>query len=164
MAARAPVCVGLRLVGNVTALGGGTVRDVRLGHYPLAWISHPDYVLITIGAASIAAACARWLRNWQRLFVTVDAIGCDVAAAQAASPAIVVLASAIIGVCCGMLCDVLCNQMPLVFCVRSCTRASPSAGVVYVALQACRVAPEPVSLVLLVSGFAMRMLAARFRL
>ncbi|WP_166678997.1 TRIC cation channel family protein [Paraburkholderia sp. BL6665CI2N2] len=92
----------MRLVGTVTALGGGTMRDVRLGHYPLAWISHTDYVLITIGAASIAAACARWLRNWQRLFVTVDAIdaiGCDVAAALDASPAIVVLAGAIAGVC-----------------------------------------------------------------
>ncbi|PRY05212.1 trimeric intracellular cation channel family protein [Paraburkholderia sp. BL25I1N1] len=104
----------MRLVGTVTALGGGTVRDVRLGHYPLAWISHPDYVLITIGAASIAAACARWLRNWQRLFVTVGAIGCDVAAALDASPAIVVPADATAGVHCGMLRDVLCNQMPLV--------------------------------------------------
>lgn len=26
---------GLCLVGTVTALGGGTVRDVLLGHYPL---------------------------------------------------------------------------------------------------------------------------------
>ncbi|MEA3129881.1 MAG: hypothetical protein QOF46_1676 [Paraburkholderia sp.] len=54
---------GLCLVGTVTALGGGTVRDLLLGHYPLARISHPDYVLITIGAASIAAASAKWLRN-----------------------------------------------------------------------------------------------------
>ncbi len=113
---------GLCLVGTVTALGGGTVRDVLLGHYPLAWISHPDYVLITIGAASVAAASAKWLRNWQRLFVTVDAIGliaftvigCDVAATLDVSPAIVVLAGAITGVCGGMLRDVLCNQMPLV--------------------------------------------------
>lgn len=50
---------GLCLVGTVIALGGGTVRDVLLGHSPLAWISHPDYVLITIGAASVAAAGAK---------------------------------------------------------------------------------------------------------
>ena len=31
------------LVGAVTALGGGTVRDVLLGHYPLGWIAHPEY-------------------------------------------------------------------------------------------------------------------------
>jgi uncharacterized membrane protein YeiH len=58
---------GLCLVDTVTALGGGTVRDVLPGHYPLAWVSHPDYVLITIGAAAVAAAgtgvCGGMLRN-----------------------------------------------------------------------------------------------------
>lgn len=62
------------------------------------------------------------MRNWQWLFVTVDAtgliafaaIGCDVAATLNVSPAIVVLAGAITGVCGGMLRDLLCNQMPLV--------------------------------------------------
>jgi cell division protein FtsI (penicillin-binding protein 3) len=86
--------VGLCLVGAVTALGAGTLRDVLLGHEPLAWISHPDYVLITIAAASVAAACAKWLRHWQGLFVTVDAIGliaftvigCDVPATTDVSP------------------------------------------------------------------------------
>jgi uncharacterized membrane protein YeiH len=49
---------GLCLVGSVTALCGGTVRDVLPGHYLFAWISHQDYVLFTIGAASVAAAGA----------------------------------------------------------------------------------------------------------
>ena len=31
---------GLCLVGAVTALGGGTVRDVLLGHYHLSLILH----------------------------------------------------------------------------------------------------------------------------
>src|SRR5258707_14707042 len=66
---------GLCLVGTVTALGGGTVRDVLLGHYPLAWISHPDYVLITIGAAAVSPAHPKKLRNWQRPFGTVHPTG-----------------------------------------------------------------------------------------
>ncbi|NPT55904.1 TRIC cation channel family protein [Paraburkholderia elongata] len=64
------------LVGTVTALGGCTVRDVLPGHYPLASISHPDYVLITIEAASIAAASAKWLRHWQlKVFTAADSGG-----------------------------------------------------------------------------------------
>lgn len=66
---------GLCLIGTVTALGGGTVRDVLLGHYPLAWTSHPYYVLITITTAAGAAAGARWLRHLQSPFVSVDALG-----------------------------------------------------------------------------------------
>ncbi len=161
---------GLCLVGTVTALGGGTVRDVLLGHYPLAWISHPDYVFITIEAAAVAAAGAKWLRNWQRLFVTVDAlgliaftvIGCDVAAALNVSPAIVVLAGAITGVCGGMLRDLLCNQMPLVLCKELYASIALGAGALYVALQAWGIAAGPASVVVLVVGFAVRMLAVRF--
>ncbi len=162
---------GLCLVGTVTALGGGTVRDVLLGHYPLAWIAHPDYVLITIGAASVAAACARPLRHLQGLFVTVDAIGliaftiigCDIASALQISPLIVVLAGAITGVCGGMLRDLLCNEMPLVLREDLYASIALAAGALYLALQWVGVGRGAASLVVLVAGFIVRMLAVRFR-
>ena len=46
---------GLCVVGTVTALGGGTVRDVLLGHYPLGWVANPAYLAFTVGAAVLAA-------------------------------------------------------------------------------------------------------------
>jgi uncharacterized membrane protein YeiH len=33
--------VGVCLLGCITALGGGTIRDVVLGHYPLPWVQNP---------------------------------------------------------------------------------------------------------------------------
>jgi uncharacterized membrane protein YeiH len=33
--------VGVCLLGCITALGGGTIRDVLLGHYPLLWVETP---------------------------------------------------------------------------------------------------------------------------
>jgi uncharacterized membrane protein YeiH len=52
------------------------VHDLPPGHDPLAWTSHPDYVLITIGAASIAAASAKWLRHRQlKIFTAADSSG-----------------------------------------------------------------------------------------
>jgi len=56
---------GLCPVGPVTAVSGGTVRDMLSGHSRLAWISHPDYVLITITTAAGATAGRKWLRNLQ---------------------------------------------------------------------------------------------------
>ena len=47
---------GLCLVGSVTAPGGGNVRDLQPGLYPLTWISHHYYVLITISATAVAAS------------------------------------------------------------------------------------------------------------
>jgi uncharacterized membrane protein YeiH len=32
--------VGIYLLGSITALGGGTIRDVLLGHYPLLWVEN----------------------------------------------------------------------------------------------------------------------------
>jgi uncharacterized membrane protein YeiH len=86
-----------------------------------------------------------------------------VAATLDLSPAIVVLAGAITGVCGGMLRDVLCNQMPLVLRQELYASIALGAGAVYVALQACGVAPGPASVVVLAGGFAVRMLAVRFR-
>ena len=106
----------------MTALGGGTVRDVLLGHYPLGWIAHPEYLVITLVAATVASWAARHVTRMKTLFVTVDAIGlaaftiigCDVGASTGTAPIIVVLAGAITGVCGGMLRDLLCNEMPLI--------------------------------------------------
>lgn len=45
--------VGVIIIAWVTALGGGTVRNVLFGHYPMSWVEHPEYLLITAGAAVV---------------------------------------------------------------------------------------------------------------
>ena len=46
--------VGVCMLGSITALGGGTIRDVLLGHYPLVWVQHPSYLAITAVAAFVS--------------------------------------------------------------------------------------------------------------
>ena len=41
---------GVCIIACVTALGGGSLRDVLLGHYPLTWVIHPEYLWMTAGA------------------------------------------------------------------------------------------------------------------
>ncbi|WP_153102392.1 trimeric intracellular cation channel family protein [Paraburkholderia hayleyella] len=162
---------GLCLVGAVTALGGGTVRDVLLGHYPLSWISHSNYVFITIGAALLAAAIAPWLRYLQKLFLAIDAlgliaftiIGCNVGLELGVSAPVIVLAGAITGVCGGMLRDLLCNEIPLVLRQDLYASIALAAGALYLLLQHCGVTPDTASLIVLASGFSIRMLAIRLR-
>ena len=59
--------VGVCLLGCVTALGGGSARDVLLGHYPLVWVEHPSYLLVTAGAALATIAIARLMRRLRTL-------------------------------------------------------------------------------------------------
>src|SRR3954470_10225004 len=51
--------VGVCMLGCITALGGGTIRDVLLGHYPLVWVQHPSYLAITAVAAFATILIAR---------------------------------------------------------------------------------------------------------
>src|SRR2546429_7624457 len=45
---------GVCMLGCITALGGGTIRDVVLGHYPLAWVQNPLLLALTAASAFLA--------------------------------------------------------------------------------------------------------------
>lgn len=49
---------GVVIIASATAIGGGTIRDVLLGHYPLLWIEHPEYVLLVAAAAMAGVVSA----------------------------------------------------------------------------------------------------------
>ena len=78
---------GVCMLGCITALGGGTIRDVLLGHYPLVWIERPSYLAITAIAALLTIPVARAVHRLNAAFLVLDAIGlvvftmagCDVA-------------------------------------------------------------------------------------
>lgn len=161
---------GIIMIGTVTALGGGTVRDMLLGHYPLGWIAHPEYLLFTGGAAVVTAFVARYLHHLRTVFLLVDGlglvafcvIGCDIAMGAKMHPAIVVLAGMITGVFGGLLRDILCNQMPLVLQREVYATVALLTGSLYVALLYFKVDSAVAQLASIAAGFAFRLLALRF--
>src|ERR1700752_148643 len=50
---------GVCMLGAITALGGGTIRDGLLGHYPRVWVERPSYVAIAAISAFITILIAR---------------------------------------------------------------------------------------------------------
>ena len=42
---------GVMFIALVTAIGGGSIRDILLNHYPLTWVAHPEYVILICVAA-----------------------------------------------------------------------------------------------------------------
>ena len=163
---------GLCVVGTVTALGGGTIRDMILGHYPLGWVAHPEYLAFTIGAAVIAALWARRLQRLKRAFLLLDAlglvaftvIGCDIAASMNASVVVVILMGMITGVFGGLLRDILCNQVPLVLRRDLYATVSLVTGMLYVGLQHIGVGAAFATAVAIGVGFSFRLLALHFSL
>jgi uncharacterized membrane protein YeiH len=54
---------GVILIACITALGGGTVRDVLFDSYPVSWVSHPEYLLYTSLCAFLTICIARALNS-----------------------------------------------------------------------------------------------------
>ena len=161
---------GICMIGTVTALGGGTVRDVLLGHYPLGWIAQPEYLLFTIGAAIVTAFVARYLHHLRAIFLLVDGlglvafcvIGCDIAMSAKMHPAIVVLAGMITGVFGGLLRDILCNQIPLVLQREVYATVALFTGALYVGLLHFKGDSSVAQLASIGAGFLFRFLALHF--
>jgi uncharacterized membrane protein YeiH len=162
--------VGVCLLGCVTALGGGSVRDVLLGHYPLVWVEHPPYLLVTTAAALATIPIARLMRGLRMLFLVLDAIGlvvftiigCDIALAEGLPVLVVVVAGMITGCVGGVLRDVLCNDIPLLFRRELYASVSIVTGTLYVAGLGLGLPHDPVMIVAMALGLAMRLLALRF--
>lgn len=161
---------GLCVVGTVTALGGGTIRDLILGHYPLGWVAHPEYLAFTVGAAVVAALLARRLHRLKTAFLWLDAlglvaftvIGCDIAASTGANVVVVILMGMATGVFGGLLRDILCNQVPLVLQRDLYATVSLATGMLYVGLLHAGVDAGLASAAAIGAGFAFRLLALRF--
>lgn len=161
---------GVCVVASITALGGGTVRDVLLGRHPLSWIEHPGYLLITVAAALTLAFLAPYMRRLRRVFLTLDAIGlvvftvigCNLAAAMQQPLLIVVVAGMITGCAGGVLRDMLCGQVPLLFQKELYASVSLLTGVLYLGFGRTPLAHGVVMGLAMVVGFALRMLAIRY--
>lgn len=68
--------VALFFVGFLTAVGGGTVRDVIMGAYPIAWIRDPAYLIVILLSVLVAVAGRTWWRGaFRRPLVFFDTIG-----------------------------------------------------------------------------------------
>ncbi|NYT67419.1 putative membrane protein YeiH [Pusillimonas noertemannii] len=162
--------VGVCVIACVTALGGGSVRDVLLGHYPLTWVRHPEYLWITATAALVTALIAPVMRRLHSLFLLLDAlglvvftvIGCRIAQEMQLPTTIVLVSGMITGCAGGVLRDVLCNDIPLLFRKELYASVSGLTGAVFLAAQTFDMHLNSAMLIAMVFGLAMRILALRY--
>ena len=60
---------GFVLLGTVTGIGGGTIRDLMLGAGTVTWVQQPSYVMICILAAGVTFFTAHLLQSRYRVLL-----------------------------------------------------------------------------------------------
>ena len=162
---------GVCMLGCITALGGGTIRDVLLGHYPLVWVQTPSVLAITAIAAFITILIARVVHRLNVAFLVLDAIGlvvftmagCDVAWQTDASLPIVIVSGMITGCAGGVLRDILCNDVPLLFRSELYASVSVVTGLFYATAFGLKLNNEVWTALTFTFGVTFRLLAIRFK-
>jgi len=115
--------VGVVALAVVTAIGGGTVRDVLLNRGTVFWIEQPEYVWVILAGAALTIVWVRFFEPPYKALLVADAlglamfsiVGAQIAERQLVAFPIVVVMGVLTGTAGGVLRDVLTGEIPLVF-------------------------------------------------
>lgn len=144
--------IGVIVVAAITAIGGGTLRDLLLDRHPIFWVTDASYLTVIIVSAVMTVI---YVRKWPPpgvILLVADALGLALFAlsgaqyAEAAQcpPLIIIIMGTMTGVMGGIIRDVITARVPLIL-QREIYATAAIAGVsVYLLLQAIDV-PRVVS-------------------
>ncbi|MDV7271172.1 trimeric intracellular cation channel family protein [Thioclava sp. A2] len=113
--------VGFVFIAILTAVGGGTLRDLLLGRDPVFWVGRPEYLVLITAAAILVFFTAHLLESRYRALLWLDACALAVAVPAGVAvtlnlghgPVIVLMMGVVTGTFGGLMRDVVCNEVPL---------------------------------------------------
>ena len=135
--------LGVIVVAAITAIGGGTLRDLLLDRHPIFWVTDASYLTVIIVSAVMTII---YVRKWPPpgvILLVADALGLALFAlsgaqyAEAAQcpPLIVILMGTITGVMGGIIRDVITARVPLILRREIYATAAIAGVAVYLLLQ-----------------------------
>jgi uncharacterized membrane protein YeiH len=109
--------------GFITAIGGGTIRDVTLGAYPVAWIKDINYLFAVFAGVLFTLIFRRYIIRLSRTLSLFDTIGMAIYVVLGVQKSIAFEVNALAAVILGMISgifggvirDTLLNEIPLIF-------------------------------------------------
>ena len=149
--------VGFLFFAAITAVGGGTVRDLLLGRDPVFWIERPLVLAVAAVAAAIVYVSAPLMESRASWLTWLDAAalaiampaGLTVALQLGHGGGIALIMGVITGTLGGLMRDVVANEVPMVLRAGE-LYVTAAAGGALVGLLAALVLP--VSLALIIAG------------
>ena len=161
---------GASVIALVTAIGGGTTRDVLIGAQPVGWLTDTNYLLVVVLAIACSFLFKKYIMKLRRTMFLFDSIGLGIftvlglqkTLAFGLSPVVAVIMGAVSACFGGVVRDVLSNEVPLIFRKEIYATACLAGGALYLLLQFFLVPQDMVILVTVCFVIGLRLLAVRF--
>lgn len=157
--------VGFVLLGTVTGIGGGTVRDLLLNVHPVLWVEQPQYLAVCMAISVGVFFTAHLIRSRMDLILWVDAVGLALFSAAGAeralshgvtSPLVAIVMGVITASFGGVIRDLLGNERSIIFSREIYITAALAAASAFVALDHLGM-PREIALTFgVIAGFTLR--------
>lgn len=161
---------GVVIIAFVTAIGGGTIRDLMIGDLPVAWIRNINYTVIILITIVVVIGFRSYIKNFKKTLLVFDSIGLGMftifgiekGIAFDLHPVLCVALGTITGCFGGVLRDMLLNNIPIIFQKEIYASACIAGGTVYFILRIFDVHPDINDAISILTTLAIRMLAIRY--
>ncbi len=133
---------GVLIMGFVTAIGGGTIRDVLIGYTPVSWMRDYQLPLIILGTVIATILFKKYIKSFKVTLFLFDALGLGLftiigiqkGISAGLNPGVCVALGTITGCFGGVLRDILLNNIPLIFHKEIYATACILGGTLYILL------------------------------
>ncbi|MGB5376756.1 trimeric intracellular cation channel family protein [Muriicola sp.] len=163
---------GVFIIAFVTAVGGGTLRDLLIGNTPVIWMRESIYALTILGAVIFAILFRerlRYLRKSLFLFDTIGIglytmIGIEKGLQANLIPIMCIALGTITASFGGVIRDILCNEIPVIFRKEIYATACILGGGSYFLIRRLPIIEEYAFVASILVVIGIRLLAVRYKI
>lgn len=163
---------GVLIIAFVTAVGGGTLRDLLIGIKPVGWLNAPLHLLIIVVTVLLAIIFVKQLKHIRKSLFLFDTIGIGLytmvgvekGLAAELSPVMCIALGTITACFGGVIRDILCNEIPVIFRKEIYATVCILGGLVYFLLIQFPIQNTIAYSLAILTIIIMRVLAVRFKI
>ena len=163
---------GVLIIAFVTAVGGGTLRDILIGQTPVSWMQNMTYVYVIFGATVFSIIFRHkinYLRTSLFLFDTIGiglytVVGIEKGLSANLHPVICISLGTMTACFGGVIRDILCNEIPVIFRKEIYATACIIGGATYFLLREFIVDNNFIFVIAGLIVILIRILAVKFKI
>lgn len=162
---------GVYCIAFVTALGGGTLRDILIGRTPVGWMLDMNYVYIITAGFLLSIIFNRYLERLRISMFLFDTIGLGVftligiekGIEYELSPVVCVILGTLTATFGGVIRDILCNEIPVLFRKEIYATLCIAGGILFFMLKKFQIQSEIISITVAVFIITLRLISYKLK-